>query len=362
MSYSFFTGAACSLLLLAAARIGIGHRHKTGSLWLLILLFGAFLYLLRPLLNDQDSLTDLLIDLPTVLIPGAFWVFTHQLCSEREPFPPWGWALIGLELTIDLASQFQLHHYFYLLAQPFKLGLIGAGLMTLLQQLQSDLVTERRQLRIGLLIAIGSYMLVVVCAEFLFSYTYRPIPAGIPTLHAFMASALAFAACLWLLALSPRALDESLSSTDEPELLEGNGREQTELQIRQQPEQALDKQQRQLLEKLQSHMQNGGYRHTGLTIRELAEQLESREHILRALINKHLGFRNFNEYLNQFRIDEASRRLADPDEAHLPVLTIALDIGYRSLSPFNAAFKRRHQQTPTEFRREQLPSAEPVST
>ena len=351
MDYRFFTGAACGLLLLAAARIGIGHRHRTGSLWLLVLIFGAFLYLLRPLLNDQDSFADLLIDLPTILIPGTFWVFTHQLCSDKEPFPRWGWGVIGLEIVIDLASQLHLHPYFYLLVQPFKLGVIGAGLATLLQQLQSDLVAERRQLRIGLLIAIGSYMLIVVCAEFLFSYF--PVPTGVPTLHAVMASALAFAACLWLLSLSPKALEESLPTiSDSPEqaaaIPPGPSKPAEPL--------ALDAGQQLLLQQLEQHMQNGGYRRTGLTIRELADQLETREHILRALINKHLGFRNFNEYLNQFRIDEASRRLADPDEAHLPVLTIALDIGYRSLSPFNAAFKRRHAQTPTEFRREQLPA------
>ncbi len=352
MDYSFFTGAACALLLLAAARIGIGLRHRTGSLWLLILIFGAFLYLLRPLLNDQDSFADLLIDLPTLLIPGAFWVFTHQLCSDKEPFPRWGWGVIGLEIAIDLASQLHLHPHFYLLVQPFKLGLIGAGLVTLLQQLQSDLVAERRQLRIGLLIAIGSYMLVVVCAEFVFSYF--PVPTGVPTLHAVMASTLAFAACLWLLALSPKALEESLPTiTEAPEQTAENLEEPASLPAQQQ---ALDAGQQLLLDRLEQHMQNGGYRRTGLTIRELAEQLETREHILRALINKHLGFRNFNEYLNQFRIDEASRRLADPDEAHLPVLTIALDIGYRSLSPFNAAFKRRHEQTPTEYRRARLPA------
>ncbi|MBN8432391.1 helix-turn-helix transcriptional regulator [Microbulbifer salipaludis] len=346
MDYRFFTGAACGLLLLAAARIAIGHRHRVGSWWLLILMFGASLYLLRPLLDNQSALTGLLINLPTLLIPGAFWVFTYQLCNDKEPFPRWGWVVIGVEIAIDLASQLHLHPFFYLLAQPCKLGLIGAGLATLMQQLQSDLVNERRQLRIGLLIAIGSYMVIVVCAEFVFSYF--PIPAGVATLHAIMASALAFAACLWLLALSPRALEESLPSITE----DSEPTAPAESPTRPEP---LDANQQVLLTKLQQHMQAGGYRHTGLTIRELADQLATREHALRALINQHLGFRNFNEYLNQFRIDEASRRLCDPNEAHLPVLSIALDIGYRSLSPFNAAFKRRHNQTPTEFRRAQLP-------
>ncbi|HEY8569272.1 helix-turn-helix domain-containing protein [Microbulbifer sp.] len=349
MTHSFFTGVACGLLLLAAARLAIGQR-RSDNRWLLIVIFGAFVYLLRPLLKDQDPHLDLLIDFPTLLIPGAFWLFTHQLCSERDQFPSWGWGVIAAELFIDFFSQLHIHTVFYLLAQPFKLGLIGAGLVTLLRQLQYDLVAERRLLRIALLIAIGSYMVIVVCAEFLFSYF--PVPSGIAALHALMASVLAFSACLWLLALSPNALDESLpprSATDQGE----TGNLQDTAPTTPEP---LDEHQRELLLRLQRHMDSGGYRKTGLTIRELSETLDAREHVLRALINKHLGFRNFNEYLNQYRIDEASRRLAAPEEAHLPVLTIALDIGYRSLSPFNAAFKRRHEKTPTEFRREQLPA------
>ncbi|WP_406828994.1 helix-turn-helix domain-containing protein [Microbulbifer sp. ARAS458-1] len=344
MDYSFFTGAACGLLLLAATRIALGPKRKD-SRWLIVLLAGVFIYLLRPLLQDQDSLLDLLIDFPTILIPGAFWLFCHQLCNDQAPFPRWGWWLIGGEIAVDFASQLHLHPFFYLLAQPFKVGIIGAGLATLLRQFQSDLVAERRQLRVSLFIAIGGYMVVVVCAEFLF--TLLPTPSGVPTLHAITASLLAFGACFWLLALSPNALEDSLPQCT---------REEPPANPEQTSPPPLGATQSALLSQLQQHMATGGYRHTGLTIRELAAQLDAKEHVLRALINKHLGFRNFNEYLNQYRIDEASRRLADPDEAHLPVLSIALDIGYGSVSPFNAAFKRRHDKTPTEYRREQLPS------
>ncbi|WP_105101823.1 helix-turn-helix transcriptional regulator [Microbulbifer pacificus] len=345
MNYVFFTGASCGLLLLLGARIGLSQARYGGGKWLLVVICGVFFYLLRPLLDVEQPLLDFLIDLPTILVPGAFWLFTHQLCSEGEKFPQWGWCVIAADFAIELAAQFNVHAFFYVLSQPFKLGLIAAGVITLLQQLQSDLVTERRQLRMALLIAIGSYMSLVVCAEFLFNYF--PVPRGIPTLHAAMASVLAFAACLWLLALSPRALEESLPVTAEPN---------QEPAPEPAPPLPLDASQITLLETLRSHMESGGYRRTGLTIRELAEQLDAREHVLRALINKHLGFRNFNEYLNQYRIDEASRRLSDPGEAHLPVLTIALDVGYRSLSPFNVAFKQRHAKTPTEFRRERLPA------
>jgi AraC-like DNA-binding protein len=38
----------------------------------------------------------------------------------------------------------------------------------------------------------------------------------------------------------------------------------------------------------------------------------------------------------------------------LPVLTIALDLGFGSIGPFNRAFKDATGMTPTEFRRAHL--------
>jgi AraC-like DNA-binding protein len=85
-----------------------------------------------------------------------------------------------------------------------------------------------------------------------------------------------------------------------------------------------------------------------LRVGSLAAHLGVPEYRLRRLINGELGHRNFNRFVNGWRIDEASRRLrAQPD---LPVLSIALDVGFRSLSSFNAAFRDRHGCTPTVWR------------
>jgi AraC-like DNA-binding protein len=93
------------------------------------------------------------------------------------------------------------------------------------------------------------------------------------------------------------------------------------------------------------------YRQEGLTIGLLAVRLGMPEYRLRSLINEGLGHRNFNAFLNRYRLDEAKAALADPDQADVPVLTIALDAGFQSLAPFNRAFKADTGLTPTEFRR-----------
>jgi len=96
------------------------------------------------------------------------------------------------------------------------------------------------------------------------------------------------------------------------------------------------------------------YLEPGLTISKLAEKTQLPEHRLRKLINQHMGYRNFSDFLNRYRIEEAQRRLGDGENRNTQVLVIAMDLGYGSLGPFNRAFKERTGQTPTEYRRQAL--------
>ena len=93
------------------------------------------------------------------------------------------------------------------------------------------------------------------------------------------------------------------------------------------------------------------HRQDGLTIGDLAQQLGLPEYRLRRLINQALGYRNFNSFVNRYRIAEVKAALADPNQADVPVLTLALDAGFSSLGPFNRAFKAETGVTPSEYRR-----------
>jgi AraC-like DNA-binding protein len=93
------------------------------------------------------------------------------------------------------------------------------------------------------------------------------------------------------------------------------------------------------------------YRHDNVTIGTLATRLAIPEYRLRRLINQRLGYRNFNVFVNEHRIAEAKAALADPTQAEVPVITIAMDAGFQSLGPFNRAFKADTGVTPTEYRR-----------
>ncbi len=93
------------------------------------------------------------------------------------------------------------------------------------------------------------------------------------------------------------------------------------------------------------------YRHDNVTIGTLATKLGIPEYRLRRLINQRLGYRNFNVFLNNHRIEEAKAALADPAQTEVPIITIAMDAGFQSLGPFNRAFKATTGVTPSEYRR-----------
>lgn len=116
----------------------------------------------------------------------------------------------------------------------------------------------------------------------------------------------------------------------------------------------LDAGDRATLERLNGLMEAGAWRREGLTIGELAEQAGVPEHRLRRLINDHLGFRNFAAFVNARRIEAAKTLLADPAQARVSVATIAFDLGFGSLGPFNRAFKDVAGLTPTQWRRRAL--------
>jgi AraC-like DNA-binding protein len=93
------------------------------------------------------------------------------------------------------------------------------------------------------------------------------------------------------------------------------------------------------------------FREERLTIGALASRLAVPEERLRRAINESLGYRNFNAFINHYRLEDAKKALSDPSQHGVPVVTIAMDAGFQSLGPFNRAFKADTGMTPTEYRR-----------
>ena len=101
-------------------------------------------------------------------------------------------------------------------------------------------------------------------------------------------------------------------------------------------------------------MVEGGWRTEGLSIGAVARDLGVPEHRLRHLINGRLGRRNFADFVNGYRISAAKAQLADPTLADATIASLAFELGFASLSPFNRAFRAATGLTPTAWRRRTL--------
>ncbi|WDI32992.1 helix-turn-helix domain-containing protein [Hyphococcus flavus] len=92
------------------------------------------------------------------------------------------------------------------------------------------------------------------------------------------------------------------------------------------------------------------YRRPHLTLFDLANETGIPERDVSRLVNQVSG-RNFCDYINTFRVQEAARRLTAPEDADTTILTIAFESGFSSKSTFNAVFKRAYGVTPSTFRK-----------
>ncbi len=83
-----------------------------------------------------------------------------------------------------------------------------------------------------------------------------------------------------------------------------------------------------------------------LSLRALSDHIGVSENYISQTLNDRLG-RNFFDFVNGHRIDEACHRLQDPNAS---IAAVAVAVGFQSRSTFNAAFKRHAGATPSEHR------------
>ncbi|MDJ1482914.1 helix-turn-helix domain-containing protein [Cytophagaceae bacterium YF14B1] len=66
------------------------------------------------------------------------------------------------------------------------------------------------------------------------------------------------------------------------------------------------------------------------------------------ILNNYLH-KSFNEFINEYRIEEVKKRLLEKDNTHLTIVGIALDCGFNSQATFQRAFKNSTGVSPREY-------------
>lgn len=90
------------------------------------------------------------------------------------------------------------------------------------------------------------------------------------------------------------------------------------------------------------------YLNSELNLSDLASELEMHRNELSQIINK--GFqKNFNDFINEFRVNAFKKELENGAHKQLSLLGIAMDCGFNSKATFNRVFKKITNTSPTEF-------------
>jgi transcriptional regulator GlxA family with amidase domain len=109
------------------------------------------------------------------------------------------------------------------------------------------------------------------------------------------------------------------------------------------------------LESLQKIMQQDRiYLSPDLTLAEVVNRTGIPQKTISAVLNQHLG-KSFNEYVNEFRVEEVKKRLTGSFPAHLTITGIAFECGFNSQATFQRTFKQFTGYSPTEFLARQAP-------
>jgi AraC-like DNA-binding protein len=271
----------------------------------------------------------------------VFWLFARALFDDTFEVRGWHvlpWAAVVALSLVDclvlVPAQTLDPQIFGIAMSAISLGFVALAIGQTVASWSTDLVEERRRVRVFVVVATAIYAgFNAVLHLFLAG---NGGPSILPTANAAILAIVVIVIAYSLMRVGGETIFPAPETQSAAAIVASESN-------------AAD---RKLLDALMRLMADDRiYRYEGITIGTLATKLAVPEYRLRRLINQRLGYRNFNVFLNNHRIEEVKAALADPSQAEVPVITIAMDAGFQSLGPFNRAFKATTGVTPTEYRR-----------
>lgn len=277
------------------------------------------------------------------LTPGLFMMLCFTLFAQQRRFPRWLLGLFLIQVLLEeparllVSPNWSFAHVFTQLA-PTLLQMIFAGfaIYWAIANWRADLVETRRRTRALTVLVIG---LNVIASSLLLRVVIAP-----DTLANYYAHSLLIAANLAILLF----VLFQVSQGDVREYLESKG---THEEPRPVPVRAIDPEMTDALARLNSLLEvEHIYREAGLSLKSLADRVHLPEYRLRKIIHEELGYNNYNAFLHKYRIREACAQFQDPTMRRIPILSIALSVGYQSVNTFNRAFREILGVTPSTYR------------
>jgi AraC-like DNA-binding protein len=329
-----------SLLLISFVWL---KNERLMHLWItrcLLMCLSGYLLLTAPIEDALYGHFRGMVLLLTELLPYFLWLYVFVLLKPELRTKDIGWpiklvALFALVWFIYFFAVQQGRGEFHQVNHFLGIALFCHITFMAMYDLQDDLLQSRRKVRISIAITFGAYSSFLAVLE-IFDFAFRG--------NAVFSVVNSTTIFLLILLFSRFVLNTKMSSQQQTLSLPDNESKETD-------NPAVPKSFQSPLERMQSLMEQQFYTQSDLTIGVLAQELKMPEHRLRLLINKYLGYQNFSTFLNSYRIPSAKNALRDAAQDRIPILTIALSLGYGSIGPFNRIFKQTTGLTPSEYRK-----------
>lgn len=333
--------AGAALLLLIASVLVLSARRAAVARWFVPFALGIAGFLGVNTALDAAELPEPLWSVASFLSRMAavfLWLFCLVLFDGRLRAPAAAAVVGGIWLALVVVDKG------YLAPAPSRfepsavLIVLGTGLVLhagwrVIRDLHDDLVGARRRARPLFALGLLGLLALDLAVDVLQGYGWRP--ASFLLMQNGVILALTVGLGWWLL----RA-DDWLAATRMPQ----------PTAERSAPEAARDPE-AELIARLQAFMRGERpYLDPELTFAGFAAKLGAPEPALRRAINHRLGHGHFRSFLNEYRVEEAKRRLRDPASAGTKIVAIALDSGFSSLASFNRVFRQAVGCSPSEYR------------
>lgn len=328
----FLRGGAVSALLLCVAMFGrraLRHR-KDASVAALCLSLCAYVMISSPNLAPQPGIILRVLVMISGAVPVLVYWAALELFQDEVLLRPLQ-LLLGMGIVFA-AWLSQIGISLDGLRAICVVALFAHLFLVILSGAAGDLIEARRKFRTWFLAVVAVFVLIITGLEF--SGVDGALPLWMFALHGMVFWLLTGIFIIWAVRVDPGVW---IASPAQPATPSG-----------------LSPGQKVLVSRIEDAMQDGLWQQEGLTVAQLAQHLDTQEHRLRQTINQGLGYQNFPSFINGFRINRAQSMLSDPNLADRTVLSIAYDVGFASLGPFNRAFRTQTGMTPTEYRKAEL--------
>lgn len=86
-----------------------------------------------------------------------------------------------------------------------------------------------------------------------------------------------------------------------------------------------------------------------LSLQTFSETVNIPKHYISEILNVHLHT-NFQDFVNEYRVEEFIKLYSNPENNHFSILGIATSVGFKNKATFNSNFKKIKGVSPTEYK------------